>query len=273
MKLEMNRAWNKAIALIGANKDVLFVVAGVFFFLPYLALMLAVPELAGSTMGPESADPEAALQQMGALYASFWWMIVLLSLIQAAGMLGLMALLADHRRPTLGEALKIGALKTLPYVAAYLLVGLALGLLIVLVIASASAAGAGVAVLLTLVAMILALYAAVKFSLVPAILVKEDISNPLAALARSWKITKGNSVRLFFFYFLLVLVMIVIMMVLSVVTGLVLALLGGSAVVFGTALLSAAINAVWVTLFLAVIAAVHDQLGGTGSAEIAETFE
>jgi hypothetical protein len=32
-------------------------------------------------------------------------------------------------------------------------------------------------------------------------------------------------------------------------------------------------NAIWATVFLAVLAAVHDQLGGTSSVEISETFE
>lgn len=272
MKLEMNRAWNQATSLIGSNKDVVFVVAGVFFFLPYLALMIAMPEMTAS-MGADPANADLMFEQMGAAYASLWWVILLTSLAQAVGMLGLLALLTDHRRPTLGEALKIGALKTLSYIAAYLLVGLAAGLLAVVLIGAGAAAGAAVAALLALVLVVLLVYAAVKFSLVPAVLVKENVTNPITALARSWKITKGNSLRLFFFYFLLFVVMIVLMMVLTMVAGLVLGLLGGAALGFGSALVAAAINAVWVTVFLAVISAVHDQLGGTGRAQISETFE
>lgn len=271
MKLEMNRAWSQATALIRGNKEVVLVVAGIFFFLPYLALMLALPNM--TTMGADPADAEAAFAQMSAAYADIWWLMMLVTLVQAVGMLGLMALLTDHRRPTLGEALKIGALKTLSYIGAYLLVAIAAGILAVALVAAGAAAGAGLAALLMFVVGVLLVYAAVKFSLVPAVLVKDDVFNPLTALARSWKLTKGNSLRLFFFYFLLFVVMLVLMIVLSIIIGLIFGLMGGAAVSFGSALLAAAINAVWVTVFLAVIAAVHDQLGGASSAQISETFE
>ena len=270
MKLEMNRAWNQATSLIGANKDVVFIVAGVFFFVPYLAMMIAMPD-AQAIVDP--ANTEAVFEQLGAAYAGLWWALLLVTLLQAAGMLGLMALLTDHRRPTLGEALKIGALKTLSYIGAYLLVAVAAGLLTVAVVAAGAAAGETAVALLVLVLVILLVYAAVKFSLVPAVLVKEDVTNPITALARSWKITKGNSLRLFFFYFLLFVVMFVLMLVLSIVVGVIFGLIGGAALTFASALVSSAVNAAWVTVFLAVIAAVHEQLGGTGRAQIAETFE
>ena len=37
MKLEMNRAWNDAVRLVRRSREVVLIVAGVFFFLPYLA--------------------------------------------------------------------------------------------------------------------------------------------------------------------------------------------------------------------------------------------
>lgn len=271
MKLEMNRAWSQATSLIGANKDVVLIVAGVFFFVPYLALMIAMPDAAA--MGADPTNTEAMFEQLGAAYADLWWALLLVTLLQAVGMLGLMALLTDHRRPTLGEALKIGARKTLSYIGAYLLFAVVAGLLTVAVVAAGAAAGETVVALLVLVLVVLFVYAIVKFSLVPAVLVKEDVANPITALSRSWKMTKGNSLRLFFFYFLLFVVMFVLMMVLSIVVALVFGLMGSEAMTFGSALLTSAINAGWITVFLAVVAAVHDQLGGTGRAQISETFE
>ena len=46
MKLDINRAWTDAINLIQTNLSVVAVVAGVFFFLPYLAFALLMPEMA-----------------------------------------------------------------------------------------------------------------------------------------------------------------------------------------------------------------------------------
>ena len=40
MKFDMSAAWNEATRLMAANRDVLLIVAGVFFFLPYVAFML-----------------------------------------------------------------------------------------------------------------------------------------------------------------------------------------------------------------------------------------
>ena len=272
MKLEMNRAWSQAMALIGANKDVVFVVAGVFFFLPYLIFMMAMPDLGASMTDPEAAD--AAFEQMGAFYADYWWATILVSIVQGIGMLGLLALLTDHRRPTVGEALKIGARKVLSYLAAYILLGLAAGLLAVVLVGAATASGSiGAQLLGVLTMLVLFAYIFTKFSLVAPVLVKEGVANPVTALRRSWRLTKGNSLRLFLFYFLLLLAMVVVMLVVSMIIGLVLALFGSGAQLFGNAVLGSLMNAVWATGFLAVLSAVHDQLGGTSSAQIAETFE
>ena len=54
MKLDLNAAWDHAVRLIAANREVMLVLAGVFFFLPYVLFLLLVPvpefaEMAGST--------------------------------------------------------------------------------------------------------------------------------------------------------------------------------------------------------------------------------
>jgi len=271
MKLEMNRAWSQTMALVGANKDVVFVVAGVFFFLPYLVFMLAMPQTAAMS-DPETAD--AAMEQLGAFYAEAWWALLLISILQGVGMLGLLALLTDRRRPTVGEALKIGAGKIVSYLAAYILLGAVITLVAMVLVGGASASGStGLAFIGVMVMIALFAYTFVKTSLVAPVLVKDGIANPLSAIRRSWTMTKGNSFRLFLFYFMLLFAVAVLMMVVSIVVGLLLALLGADAQSFGGAIVAALMNAVWVTVFLAVLAAVHDQLGGTSSAQISETFE
>jgi len=271
MKLEMNRAWGQAMALIGANKDVVFVVAGVFFFLPYMIFLMAMPEMAALS-DPATAD--AAFEQLGAFYADAWWAMLLISILQGIGMLGLLALLTDHRRPTVGEALRIGASKILSYLAAYILLAIAVGMIAMVLIGGAAATGSvGIGLVGFLLAFALAAYAFVKFSLVAPVLVKEGVTNPVTALARSWRMTKGNSFRLFAFYFLLVIALFVLMMVISIVVGLALTLFGPGAQAFGSALMGSLMNAIWATVFLAVLAAVHDQLGGASRAQISQTFE
>ena len=45
MKLDMGKAWNDAMELLTGNFSVIVAVAGLFFFLPYAAMALLVPEL------------------------------------------------------------------------------------------------------------------------------------------------------------------------------------------------------------------------------------
>ena len=117
MKFDMSKAWSDATAMIGANAKTIAIVAGVFFFLPYLALMLLVPEMGASGgMGGDTQDPDAAMNAVMGLYAQYWWVFVLLILLQAIGSLGLLALLTDRSRPTVGEALGVGMKALLPYI-------------------------------------------------------------------------------------------------------------------------------------------------------------
>lgn len=267
----MNRAWNEAMALISANRDVVLVVAGVFFFLPYVVLMMMIPDMAATLQDP--AQAENAIAMMGDFYAGYWWLMALVTLVQGMGMLGLLALLTDHRRPTVAEALKIGFRKVFSYIGAYLIAGFAIALAAFVLIGLTAAVSTALAFVGVIALFLMLAYAMVKLSLVPAVLVKEDVANPITALSRSWRLTKGNSFRLFFFYFLIVLVMIVVVMLLSALVGFLLSLAGGEVLRFGNAVVTALMNAAWATGFLAVLSAVHDQLGGTSSSQIAETFE
>ena len=154
-------------------------------------------------------------------------------------MLGILALLTDHRRPTVAEALKIGASKILSYLAAYLLLGLAFGLIAIALVGGLAATGSvGASVVGIFASVVLLAYFFTKFSLVPPVLVKEGISNPITALARSWQLTKGNSLRLFGFFFLLIIALSVVMIVISMVVTFTLSLLGTEAMMFGSGLVS-----------------------------------
>ena len=69
------------------------------------------------------SDFDAMIETVTTMYGEIWWQILLVSLASAVGMLGLLALLTDHNRPTVGEALKAGLVYLLPYIAAQLLIG------------------------------------------------------------------------------------------------------------------------------------------------------
>lgn len=276
MKFDMSAAWSEAMRLVAANRDVVLIVAGVFFFLPYAVFMLfsggQMAEIQAGA-GSANADPEATMNAIMALYGSIWWLILLLAILQGIGMLGLLALLKDRSRPTVGEALSIGAKGLLSYLAAQILLSLLLMIVVFIPIAIGAAGSIGIAVIVGIVALVAAIYLFTKFSLVAPVIVIDRILNPLTAMGRSWRLTKGNSLRLFLFYFLLIVAIVVVGIVISIIVGLIFALAGPEAAMIGNGLVAALLNAAYITLFLAALAAAHRQLAGERPETVSETFE
>ena len=169
MKFDMGAAWNEAMRLIAANRQVVAIVAGVFFFLPYLAFMLLFMNQMEALEAAQMANPnpEAVGAAMMAFYGQIWWAILLMVVIQAIGMLGLLALLTDRSRPTVGEALSIGAKLFLPYLGAQLVVSVVLGIMMLLPFAVGAAVSVTAGVLLGLIAIVALCYLFTKFMLVP----------------------------------------------------------------------------------------------------------
>ncbi|MEE4315437.1 MAG: glycerophosphoryl diester phosphodiesterase membrane domain-containing protein [Erythrobacter sp.] len=282
-KLDMGKAWTQATGLIGANKDTISAIAGLFFFLPSFAAALLVPELATSTnIDParsggavdQQAELQAALDQVTAMYADNWPLFLGITIAGFVGSLSLLALLSDRGNPTVGEALGKG-LKSIPsYLAAQLLsalaAGVAIGLPLGLVSAFAPPAVTVVAGLLLIVAMI---YLFVKFSLIAPVIAIDGERNPLAAMGRSWRLTKGNSLRILIFLMLLFVTIAIIGGLVAAVLTLILSAFGGSVASIGSGLVNAAVNTIVTVIFLVVIAAIHRQLAGTTPERLSETFE
>lgn len=276
IKLDMGKAWNDAVALLSANKDVVLIVAAVFFFLPNAIATLAMPqataELEAMAAANAEPDPQAMLDMMLAFYAEIWWIVALLAVFQAIGVLGLLALLTDTSRPTVGEALAFGAKALIPYIGAQLLGSFLIALVVGVLIALGSLIAAAVGVLLGLVGFVIAIYLYVKFSLVSPVIAIERKLNPFTVLRRSWDLTKGNSLRLFLFYLLLVVVLFVVTALASMLWA-IFGIMGEQAGLFASAIGGALVTMASVAIFLAVLAAVHRQLSGGSSEAIRETFD
>lgn len=273
-KLDLGRAWNDATALIANNARVIFIVAGVFFFLPGALSALAMPgssELEAVLSSPDVAeDPQAVIEAFTTYYGGVWWIMVLVSLVQAVGVLGLLALLRDRGGPTVGEALAFGLKALVPYIAAQLLAALIIVAVLFLFGIIGGLAGAAGAALGLLIALVLVIYIWVKFSLTSPVIAVEKVFNPLHALMRSWKLTKGNSVRLFLFYLLLMIVALVLVLLSGMVFA-IFALAGDEVALFATAIGGSLVSMALVVVMLAVLAAVHGQLAGTRAP--VETFD
>lgn len=276
MKLDMGAAWNTATALIDRNRDVVLVIAGVFFFLPSFAASLALPQADALAAAAPGGDPQALMNAMMGFYADYWWALLLSFVAQGVGTLALLTLLTDRARPTVGEAIKRGALSFPSYFVTNILAAFAVaGVVVVptLLIGLAVAGGTVAAALGIVLAIPVMLYLMVKFSLIMPAIAIDRMLNPLAALARSWQLTRGNSFRLLLFYALLLIAMIVILSLVSMVVGVVFAAIGGEIEKIGNAIFSSLTNAAFVVVFFGVLAGVHRQLAGEAPEALTELFE
>lgn len=270
MKFSMSEAWRDATSMMAGNREVLLIVAGIFFFIPSVAMGLAIGDIQQIML----ADPENAQEVVLSFYADWGWLLALVTIASMVGYLALLALLRDHNRPTVGEAIKIGLVGLLPAIGAYVVLVLGLGLVATALAMIAGVAGsAAIGLLVGIVIAVLVVYVLVKVSLSGPVIAIEKVYNPLRILARSWQLTKGNSFRLFLFYLLLFITYIVIAAVASGVVAALLLAVGSPVAVTVNAVLSAVISAIVYLVFVAVLAAVHRQLSGPSAAAVSETFE
>jgi hypothetical protein len=279
-KLDMGAAWAGATGLIAQNKDTVSAIAGLFFFLPYLTVSLLAPDIAN----PEPIDiapgtsPDAAMEammeQFSQGYSENWPMFLLATIVQFIGSLALLALLSNRDRPNVGEAIKRGFGAAPSYFVSQVLVALLMAVVIGVPLGIAVASQSGMlAGLLAPVLMLGALYIFVKFALLAPVIAIEGLRNPIAAMQRSWRLTKGNSFRIVLFVMLLFLTLGIIVLLLSIVLGLVFALFDETVASIGNAVVASFTNTLFAVVGLLVLASVHQQLAGPSGEELAATFE
>lgn len=262
MKLDMNAAWSDAVAMVKANREVMAVIAGVFFFLPSLAAVFLIP---APEMPPPSAGAEVLRKFLIDFYSAYWLPFTLMALAQAAGFIALLALLRNESKPTVGQAIQTGFIGLLPYIGGQLLVGLGAALAFGILIGLPIAVGLQVIAFFTmLIGVVLVFYVMIKFSLTMPVIAIEREMNPLSTLRRSWALTKGNSLRLLLFYFLYALAFLAIALVIEMFFGLLFSLLDdGTAAAIANGSISGLTSAAGSLVFAAVLAAVHRQLAGS----------
>lgn len=270
MKLNTGKVWSEATRMIGANRDLVVVLAGIFFFVPLMVMLVSLFGTDFSFGGPDAEpNPELISAQINTLILNYWWAIALVSLGQIAGAIALLGLLGGRDKPTVGEAMAAIPKLLLTMIAAQLLTALATQALPLIAGVLPEAVGSIVNLLLLPVT----IYIGVKLSLTSAVVVIERQMNPIAALKRSWQLTKGNTLAIFLFYLLLVIAAMVIGLVVALTLGLVLALLGERIQLVGNAAVLSGLIAGYYALSYAVTAAIHTQLAGPQGEVIARTFD
>jgi len=269
-RLDSNAAWKEASRLVGANRDVLVALAGVFFMLPSLALAVFMGE-------PEvvpGMKPDQMMAVMSDFYARGWWLILLNVALSFIGILATLTLMRDRSRPTVAEAIRAGAAGAPSYFASQALFGVGLGLVGAVLIAVGALISPVLGGVMVLFVFCGAVYFAFRLILVAPIVAVEGARNPVAAMRRSWQLTKGNFWRLFAFVMLVLVLFVILLSIVMLIVGIVLALAtSGDTQRVLAAVVSSAVSSVAVVYFAGMIAAVHRQLGGPAREDLSATFE
>jgi hypothetical protein len=255
--LDASAAWTSATRMVAANRDLLMAIAGVFFVLPGLARAVLAPSPA-MTQDMTEAQMFAVMQDY---YASTWHVLVLLSLPAMVGLLTMLVAMLDSTRPTVAQAIRrsVGILPS--YFAAQLLIAL--------IILPLSMALAGVLALVlpdqlaVSVALGILLYPIMRTMLVGPVVAGRSMRNPVSAIRESARLTRRNAGRILLFIGLTGFVFLVIYGLAMMLTGVVLVLIfrGEPQRLLGEGL-SEVLIAVGYTYFVAMLAAVYNQLAG-----------
>lgn len=269
MKFDMGQAWSDAVSLLSKNRDLVIILAAVFLFLPSLALGIFAPTTELEAVG---ADPELMRAALAAYFEANWPVILVYAVISTIGTLAILALLGRAHRPTVGEAISIGAKTLIPYLAASFILGLGAGLMVTVIATLGAIAGAAIATLLSFVFAIAFVVIVIRLVLIAPVMAIDNVLNPVAAIKRSWSQVKGNTRRVAMFLFLL----FVALLVLSIVVGMVFGILGalapgGTISLWINAVLDSIIGAAGSAVFLAVYAAIHRQLSSDRSQRAVES--
>ena len=283
MRFDSNRAWTEAVASVGAHRAVIWPVAGVFFLLPGLLWVWFFSDIQQEMMAA-MGNPATARGAMRGMFVQIMPYMLVLMVIQAVGNMSLMGLFTDRSRPTVGQVI-INAVRSLPTVVgaalliflAYMVIGLVAVLIIGVIIAVTKVKA--IAVVLAIAAMVALFWALTRLSLLLPVIVIDRVGNPVTALTRAWRLTKGSAGSLFLFYFLLLVAYLVIAMVVQMALGLLLgmgvmgagrAMSGGPLIALG--MVSGIIGTAAAVMLNAVLAAVHRQLAGPSADAYSDTF-
>ena len=104
----MTKAWDAALGMLKANREIALVLAGVFVFLPILAMSLGLDTSELENLAQSEASPEKLMEALTAHLTQYWWVYVVTSIVQTVGTIALYRVFAHYDRPTVAEAMKAG---------------------------------------------------------------------------------------------------------------------------------------------------------------------
>jgi len=249
MSFSYDRVWADVIAMIRTNAALLATLAGVFVFLPALALGMYAPMPAP----PGGGDGSEGMRFLVDYYRANLPLLVLVNIIGTFGQAAILSLLLDQDRPTVGEALGSCA-RLLP-------------IYFVLTIITNFAVVIGLFLFL-----VPGIYLLGRLSIAGPVMIAERVGSPIEAIRRGWTYTKGLGWRI---AGLAMLVGIVAWIAVSAASS-VLAVLAGLLLPTGSRVIARAFadalgGAALAVLIAVLVAAIYRQLRG-GTAPLQNIF-
>lgn len=235
-KLSYDATWADLVAMVRSNAGVLAILAGVFLLLPNFAQLLFAPP-------PDLRSFDwNGVRQLQAYYSQNGLTLILCNLPVWLGSAGILALLLDPRRLTVGDALKSG-LRLLPGV-------IVLNWLVESLI-----------VIGLLLLLIPGLYLIGRLMLAAPAQMAERAGNPITAIRRSFALSTGNGWRITGFVLLIFVVGIIVASAANAIIGILFSLVLPKVILgTGLALLKSTIGAATALLLLLLGAALYRQL-------------
>ena len=244
---DMGAAWRDVVNLVKSQQSLVILIAGLFVFLPNLAMGWFTP---APPVVPTGADINTLLDVMGDYYRQVMPWMLLLTVVATIGTLGLFHLWVAPRATSVGAALGRSVAMTPGYLLATLLTAIPIGVGIFLFVVPG-------------------LYLFARLSQVGPAMVARDSANPVTGIAQSWAITRGNGWRIVGF---LVLVMLIAVILYAISTAAVGALLGvlmpASGAQWVLTPIVSALTAVLSVFQAAVLAAIYRQLGAGARGDV-----
>lgn len=244
MKLSYSAAWDDLTGLLKAHGALIAALAGVFIFLPTLLVGYLLPR-------PEITDASQWLPRLNQYYIANWPWFGLSTLVTMAGSLAILLLVFAPRGTSVAAAIARAFLLLPFYFVASLIAGFAVGFGMLFLIVPG-------------------LYLFGRLALIGPVMVAEDRRSPLAAIARTFEVTKGNGWRILGFFLLVAIAGYVAAGVVNTLAGILFVLVAGKDLggLLAMIVASATYSGLAV-VFLLLYAAVYRQLAGP---EVAKTF-
>jgi len=240
VKFDMGAAWDDTLQLLKSHTALVGTIAGVFLFLPALAV---------AWFGPVPIEPAAGAdfnQVMETFRESFRQMIpgqLVIALSALVGTAGILRLWLSRSGTSVGEALTFALMMFPTMLAIQILCGIVIGLGFILLLVPG-------------------LYLLGRLALVTPAVADRSLYNPFEAIRTSWDLTRGNGWAIFFFLFLVALVIVIA----ALIIGGIVSVIAGSEPGFGRMLsgfIEAAFSAVGSLASIAVSAAAYRQLASS----------